>query len=432
MQKIAVIGTGYVGLVSAACFADFGNQVICVDNDHKKIENLKKGIIPIFEPGLEELIKKNHKSKRIIFTHSIKDATEKSDIIFICVGTPTNAEGGADLSAVEKVAHEIGLAMKSYKLVISKSTVPVKTGERIKQTLSILLKNKKVEFDVASNPEFLREGQAIKDTFFPDRVVIGVESKKAEQILRNIYKPIKAPIVVTNIETAEIIKHACNSFLSTKISFINAVSNICERVNADVEKVAEAMGLDKRIGGQFLNAGVGFGGYCFPKDLDAFIHIAWAKGYDFELLKIVKKINIEQKKLLIKKIEDVLWILKDKVIGVLGLSFKPDTDDTCNSIAIEVIKILQSKGAKIKVFDPQAMIKAKSELEKVVFCKDSYAVAKNSDCLVIMTEWQEFKNLDIKKVKKLMKQAVIVDGRNIFDPDVMKENGFIYKSFGRS
>jgi UDPglucose 6-dehydrogenase len=430
MQKVAVIGAGYVGLVTATCLADLGNQVICVDNDRRKLQDLKKGIIPIYEPGLEEMVAKNKKSKRLIFSPSIKEATERSQIIFICVNTPPLADGGADLSAVERVSSEIARAMKEYKLIVGKSTVPAETHERIKKTVE-MLKGSKVEFDVASNPEFLREGHAVSDTMHPDRVVFGVESKRAEELMRKLYAPLKAPMVVTNITTAEIIKHACNSFLSTKISYINAVADICERVNADVEKVAEGMGYDKRIGRQFLNAGAGFGGNCFPKDLDAFIHLAEKKGYDFELLKSVRKINYNQKKLLLKKIEDALWIIKGKTIGVLGLSFKAETDDTRNSIAIDMIKLLLAQKARIKAYDPQAMEKAKKELKGVIFTKNLYETAKNSDCLLIMTEWDEFKKMELKKIKKLLRQPVIVDGRNLFEPALMKESGFIYKCIGR-
>lgn len=430
MFKIAVIGTGYVGLVTAACLADLGNQVICVDNDYKKLENLKKNIVPIFEPGLSELLQKNKLAKRIIFSHNIKEAAAKSEIIFICVGTPANADGGADLSAVEKVACEIAQVIKSYKVIVGKSTVPALTGERIKQAISLKTKDK-IDFDVVSNPEFLREGQAIADTMHPDRIVIGVESRRAEEIMTKLYKPLKSPIVVTNIQTAEIIKHACNSFLSTKISFINAIAHICEKLGADVEKVAQAMGLDKRIAKDFLNAGLGFGGYCFPKDLDAFIHLAEKHGYNFELLKSVRKINNEQKGFFLKKINEVLWVVKNKNIGVLGLSFKPNTDDIRNSIAVNIIKTLKDAGAKIKAYDPQSMEKAKIELKGVKFCKNAYEVAKKSDCLVIMTEWEEFKKIDLAKIKKLMAQPVIIDGRNIFEPVLMKKLGFVYKCIGR-
>ena len=430
MQKVAVIGAGYVGLVTAVCLAELGNRVICIDNDTRKINSLKKGVMPIYEPGLKELVQKNRKAGKLQFIHSIGEATKKSDIIFICVGTPARADGGADLIAVEKVASLIAKAMNGYKLIVGKSTVPAETGMHIKQTIS-LNNPKRYDFDVVSNPEFLREGQAIHDTLHPDRIVIGVDSKRAETAMRRLYAPIKAPIVVTNIPTAEIIKHACNCFLSTKISFANALAQICERINADVEKVAEGMGLDKRIGRAFLNAGAGFGGYCFPKDLDAFIHLAQVKGYDFELLKAVRKINIEQKKLILKKVEDALWIVKEKTIGVLGLSFKPETDDTRNSISLEIIRELIASGAKVRAFDPQAMDKAKAELKGVKYCRSAYEAAKGSDCLLVMTEWDEFRSLDLKKLKTLLRQPVVIDGRNMFDPAHMKRNGLVYKCVGR-
>ncbi len=431
MQKIAVIGSGYVGLVTAACLSELGNKVICVDNDKKKVESLRKGIIPIYEPGLEEMISKNKKANRIVFSSSIKQAVEESQVIFICVGTPSHSDGSADLSAVEKVASEIAKAMKEYKVIVEKSTVPAETGGKIRRTIEMSARHK-VSFDVVSNPEFLREGQAINDAMHPDRIVIGVESKVAEEIMRRLYKPLKAPVIVSNIETAEIIKHASNSFLATKISFINAISNICERVGADVEKVAEAMGLDKRIGKAFLNAGAGYGGSCFPKDVEAFIHLAHHKGYDFELLKIVRKINEDQKKILFKKVEEALWIIKGKTVGVLGLSFKPDTDDIRSSVGIAIVRMLQQAGAKIKVYDPKAMPKAKMELKGVKFCRTAYEAAKESNCLLIMTEWAEFRGLDLDKVKKALAQPVIIDGRNIFDQQKMKKLGFLYKCIGRS
>jgi UDPglucose 6-dehydrogenase len=430
MMKLGVIGTGYVGLVSAVCFADVGNQVICVDNNRAKIEMLKKGKSPIYEPGIEKLLAKNMKAKRIRFSHSIKEATEKSDIVFICVGTPTSATGAADLSAVANVASEIAKAMKTYKIIVGKSTVPAETGERIKNAVK-LGTGGKIDFDIVSNPEFLREGQAIHDTMNPDRIVIGVESKRAEETMRRLYKPFNAPIVVTNIQTAEIIKHASNSFLSTKISYINAIANICEALDADVEKVAEGMGLDKRIGRQFLNAGAGFGGYCFPKDLDAFINLAEKKGYDFEILKAVRKVNAGQRDLVVKKVEDALWIVKGKTIGVWGISFKPETDDTRNSISLDIIGRLQKMGAKIRAYDPQAMKRAKAENKAVQYCKDLYSAAKGADCLLIMTEWNEFRKADMKKVKALLNQPVIVDGRNLFDPVEMLKLGFTYRCIGR-
>lgn len=430
MQKVAVIGSGYVGLVTAACLAELGNRVICVDNDKKKIVSLKKGIMPIYEPGLEEMVLRNKKAKRLNFIFSIKEATEKSQIIFICVGTPSRSDGSADLSAVEKVARAIAGAMKEYKVIVEKSTVPAETGEKIKRTIE-MSNSRKVAFDVVSNPEFLREGQALTDAMHPDRIIIGVASKTAEEIMRKLYGPLKTPIIACNIETAEIIKHACNSFLATKISFINAIASICERVGADVEKVAEAMGLDKRIGRSFLNAGAGYGGSCFPKDVDAFIHLAHVKGYEFELLKAVRRINDEQKKVLFKKIEEALWIIKDKTIGILGLSFKPDTDDIRNSVAMDIAKMLISAGARLKAYDPKAMPKASAELKGVKFCNDPYEAARKANCLLIMTEWDEFKRLDLEKIKKLLSHPVIVDGRNIFGPAKMKNMGFIYKCIGR-
>jgi UDPglucose 6-dehydrogenase len=430
VYKIGVIGTGYVGLVTAVCLADLGNKVICIDNDRKKIAKLKKGISPIYEPGIGELLRKNIRDKRISFSYSIRETTQKSEIIFICVGTPTSARGDADLSAVAKVASEIAKAMKGYKVIVGKSTVPAHTGRRIRETVELFTKHK-VPFDVVSNPEFLREGQAISDTLKPDRIVIGVESKRAERIMRELYMPIKAPILVTDIATAEIIKHASNSFLSTKISFINAVANICERTGADVELVAEGMGMDKRIGRSFLNAGVGFGGYCFPKDLDAFIHQADKEGYDFELLKAVKKINSDQKKLLFKKVEEALWTLKDKTIAVLGLSFKPNTDDIRNSISIELIHMLQREGARVRAYDPQAMRKARAEIEGVTFSKDLYSAIRGADCILLMTEWEVFREMDLGKAKKLMRQPIFIDGRNIFDTRLMHKMGFIYRCIGR-
>jgi len=429
-MKISIIGSGYVGLVSGACLAELGNSVICADNDSKKITGLKKGVIPIFEPGLEELIKNNLKKGRISFTPSVKDAVQKSEVIFIAVGTPSLGNGEADLTGIENVARAIALNMNGYRLIVEKSTVPVETGEWVKHTISTYVKCK-VKFDVASNPEFLREGQAINDFMHPDRIVIGVESKKAKDILVNLFKPLNTPLIVTSIKSAELIKHASNAFLATKISFINAISHICDEVGADIEEVAVGMGLDKRIGRTFLNAGIGYGGSCFPKDLDAFITIAQKLGYNFELLKAVKDINEQQKSFMLKKMKDALWIIKDKTIGVLGLSFKPDTDDIRNAPSLEIIKGLLQEGAKIRVYDPQAMSKAKQVLENAIFCKDSYEVCKGSDCLLIVTEWNEFKELDFIKVKKLLKRPLIFDGRNIYEPESLKKLGFTYVGLGR-
>lgn len=429
-MDICVIGTGYVGLVTGACLADLGNKVMCVDIDKEKIGKLKKGIMPIYEPGLGELVKNNQKERRISFSTDLKDGVRQSTIVFIAVGTPPKENGEADLTYVENVARQISQHMTSYKLIVEKSTVPVETGEWVRRTVKVNNRHK-VPFDVASNPEFLREGSAIEDFMHPDRIVIGVDSKKAKELLTELYRPLGAPIVVTDIKSAEIIKHASNSFLAAKISFINAVSNICERAGADVKQVAEGIGLDKRIGGGFLNAGVGFGGFCFPKDLAAFIRISEKLGYDFGLLKEAEKINEGQKKLLVKKIEDNLWIVKGKTLGILGLSFKPDTDDIRFAPSLDIIQTLLSEGARVKVFDPQAMDKARKVLEGVKFCKDAYEAAKAADCLVIITEWNEFKELDFKRVKKLMRQPLIIDGRNIYEPSLMKKLGFKYVGMGR-
>jgi len=429
-MNISIIGSGYVGLVTGSCFADLGNNVICADNDIEKIESLKKGIIAIYEPGLEEMVRRNSKEARLRFTNSIKDAVTKSEIIFICVGTPSKDNGEADLKYLEKVSKDIAVHIDSYKLIVEKSTVPVETGERVKDVINTF-KKKRVGFDIASNPEFLREGTAIEDFMNPDRIVIGVESKKAKDILIELYKPLKATFVVTDIKGAEIIKHASNSFLAAKISFINAVSNICELVGADIVEVAKGIGLDKRINTSFLDAGIGYGGSCFPKDVNAFIHIADKLGYDFGLLKEVREINENQKEIFIKKIGDALWNLPGKTIGVLGLSFKSNTDDIRSAPSIDIINRLEASGCNVKAYDPKAMRKAKKVLKNIKFCNSAYEAARKSDCLLILTEWNEFKKLDFKKIKKLLNQPIIIDGRNIYDPKAMKKLGFIYIGMGR-
>lgn len=420
-----------MGLVTGSCFAELGNNVVCVDNDKEKIRSLRSGIIPIYEPGLEELIERNKRKGRLAFISDIKEGVRTSDVIFICVGTPPRESGDADLSHVEHVAREIALSMRSYKLIVEKSTVPVNTGEWIEHTINIFNK-KGVKFDVASNPEFLREGSAIEDFLHPDRIVIGTGSARARRMLQDLYKPIKAPIVVADIKAAELIKHASNSFLAMKISFINAIANLCEITGADVTEVAKGIGMDKRIGDKFLNAGLGFGGFCFPKDLAAFIRISEKLGYDFGLLKEVEKINELQKKLLLRKIESLVWNLQHKTVGILGLSFKPDTDDIRFAPSIDIIEALKKEHVKIRVYDPVAMDKARPVLGSgVKFCKSAYEAAKDSDCLVLITEWNEFKTLDFKKVKKLMKQPIFIDGRNLYNPAEMKSIGFKYASMGR-
>lgn len=437
-MNVAVIGSGYVGLVTGTCLAEIGHCVICIDNDDNKIETLKKGEMPIYEPRLEKLVKKNMDKERLSFSTSIKEGVSRAKVIFIAVGTPPKENGEADLSSVEKVCSQIARSMKEYRLIVEKSTVPVQTGQWIKRLFRV--NNSFSDFDIASNPEFLREGTAVDDFLNPDRIVIGVETERAASILKELYLPIinresrgsdSVPLMITDLETAELIKHASNSFLTTKISFINAVADICEKTGADIEKVAEGMGYDPRIGASFLKAGIGFGGFCFPKDLQAFIRIAEKLNYDFALLKEVEKINKNRPKILLDKIEKALGTVEGKTIGILGLAFKPNTDDIRLAPSIEIIRLLQKEKVQIKVYDPVAMDKAKEILSNVEYGRDPYQVARGSNALVIITEWEEFQRIDLERIKDLMVNPVIVDGRNIYEPQKMKELGFIYESIGR-
>jgi len=429
-MKLTIIGTGYVGLVTGTCFAEVGHQVICVDSDAQKVEVLRAGKMPIYEPGLDELVQKNVSAGRLAFTTSTPEGVAKSDVIFIAVPTPPLADGGVDLSFIEKVAREIAQAMTSYKVVVDKSTVPVKTGDKVAETIKRYCKSR-VEFDVVSNPEFLREGFAVDDFMRPDRVVVGVRSPRPAQAMKDVYEPFKAPIIITDINSAELIKHAANSFLALKISYINAISVICEASGANVQEVANGMGMDARIGRRFLDAGLGFGGSCFPKDLSAFIKISEQLGYDFRLLKEVQQINADQMDRFLKKIVDTLWVLKDKTIGVLGLAFKQNTDDVRLSPAIELCQRLQREGARLRVYDPRAMEKAKAVLKDVTYVPDMNAVAEGCDALVIATEWPEFKTLDLEHARKVLSHPILFDGRNLFDAAEMERLGFIYKSVGR-
>jgi UDPglucose 6-dehydrogenase len=429
-MKLTIIGTGYVGLVSGTCFAEVGHHVICVDNDAAKVKMLQGGGIPIYEPGLEELVKKNVASGHLKFTNSTAEGVQKSDVIFIAVPTPPQPDGSVDLSYIERVARDIAAAMTSYKIVVDKSTVPVKTGEKVTETIKRYCPAK-VEFDVVSNPEFLREGFAVGDLMKPDRVVIGVGSPRPVAAMREIYIPFNAPIIVTDINSAELIKHAANSFLALKISYINAIANVCEAAGANVLEVAQGIGLDERIGRRFLNAGIGFGGSCFPKDLSAFIKISEQVGYEFKLLKEVQRINSDQMDRFVKKITDTLWVLKDKKIGVLGLAFKQNTDDVRSSPAIDLCQRLLKDGATLRVHDPKAMEKAKSLLPNVTYVDDMNAVAEGCDALVVATEWDEFKQLDLARAKKGLTHPILFDGRNLFDPAEMEKLGWIYKSVGR-
>jgi UDPglucose 6-dehydrogenase len=430
MKNICIVGSGHVGLVTGACLAELGNKVVCMDDDKSKIESLQKGDIPFYEPELDQMVSRNVDKNRLSFTTSAEEGAEKANVIFICVGTPQGPDGSADLSYVETAAKRIAETMNGYKAIVDKSTVPVKTGSWVKRTVELNNKHKH-DFDVISNPEFLREGKAIYDCMHPDRIVIGVENERAANLMKELYEPLNAPVIVTNIETAELIKHASNAFLALKISYINAIANICEAVGADVTKVAEAMGLDKRIGRAFLDAGIGYGGYCLPKDVIAFIKIAEKAGYDFELLRVVDKINEYQGLQAVKWAKRLLWNLNGKTIGLLGLAFKPDTDDIREAPAVEIIKQLQQEGVKVKAYDPKAMDNIRAIFPDLELCQDAYQVADGSDALILVTEWDEFKELDLLKIKKLLNQPIIIDGRNIFEPDRMSELGFMYRGVGR-
>ncbi len=429
-MKLSIIGTGYVGLTTGACFAEVGHTVTCVDNDAEKVKTLLAGGIPIYEPGLEDLVKRNVAAGRLRFTVSTEEGVEKSDVVFIAVPTPPLPDGSVDLSFIEKVAREIAAAMTSYKIVVDKSTVPVKTGDKVAETIKRYCKAK-VEFDVVSNPEFLREGFAVEDLMHPDRVVIGVHTQRPVPAMKEVYAPFHAPIIVTDINSAELIKHASNSFLALKISYINAIAAICEATGANVQEVANGIGMDERIGRRFLQAGLGFGGSCFPKDLCAFVKIAEQTGCDFRLLKEVQRINADQMDRFVKKITDTLWVLKDKTIGVLGLAFKQNTDDVRMSPAIDLCQRLQKEGARLRVHDPKAMDKARAVLPDATFVDDMNTVADGCDALVVATEWDEFKNLDLERARKALTHPILFDGRNLFDPQEMEQMGWIYKSVGR-
>ncbi|MCF7861743.1 UDP-glucose/GDP-mannose dehydrogenase family protein [Candidatus Woesearchaeota archaeon] len=432
-MRLTIIGTGYVGLVAGACLASLGNDVICVDIDEEKINHLNEGVIPIYEPGLRDLIEMNTKEHRMEFTTDIKKAVKKSDVIFIAVGTPSGSDGKADLSAVYAVAADIGRYMNGYKVIVDKSTVPVGTADKVKE---IIAENQEsaMEFDLVSNPEFLREGEAIKDFMTPDRVVIGTESDKSRDIMLDIYRGIERtgkPIMITSIKSAEMIKYASNAFLATKISFMNEIARICEKVGGDVKDVARGMGLDSRIGPRFLQAGVGYGGSCFPKDVRAIINTAREAGLDFRILNAVDSINEEQKTLLLPKIKKLVPDLKGVSVAVWGLSFKPKTDDMREAPSIVVINQLLAEGAMVKAFDPVAQKVAKKLLPDIHYSNSPFNALKDADLLVIVTEWDEFRYLDKEKIKKYMNKPNVVDGRNVWEPSEMKALGFNYIGVGR-
>jgi len=468
-MKICILGTGYVGLVTGTCLSDFGLEVICVDKDSEKIKGLNSGKVPIYEPNLESLIKKNVTAGRLTFTTDLKKAVEQSKIIFIAVGTPSNNDGSANLEQIEKVAQQIATSMNEYKVIVNKRTVPIGTAAKIKKIIykyqsgsviptsssvipakagihpSVIARgeaakqsqptSKPFEFDIVSNPEFLREGSAVYDFTHPDKIVIGTTSPKALKIMQEIYRLlylIDTPFVITNPETAELIKYACNAFLATKITFINEIANLCDKVGADAHQIAKAMGLDGRISPKFLHPGPGYGGSCFPKDTEALYHFATTCGYEFKLLKGVISANKRQRELMVDKIKHHLGEdLKGKTIGILGLAFKQNTDDIRESPSIDIIKLLLKEGAQIRCFDPLAMDNTKKILPNLTYCQDEYETARDSDALVIATEWNQFRNLDLLKIKKLLKSPILLDLRNLYEPENTKKLGFIYEGVGR-
>jgi len=429
MKQIAVIGTGYVGLTVGNCLAKIGHSVTCVDKDVKKIETLSKGKIPIFEPGMKELVLENLEKGNISFSTSLDNAVQKAEIIFIAVGTPMNNNGKADLTAVREVAEQIGKAMNNYKVIVNKSTVPVGTGGMVKD---IIAKHTSNEFDIVSNPEFLREGMALKDFMEPDRIVIGNgNNPKSRKIMEELYAPLNAEMLFTDVESAELIKYASNSFLATKISFINEIANFCEKVGADVEVVAKGMGMDKRIGSKFLKAGLGYGGSCFPKDVKALINSGKEKEAEFRILETVEKVNDSQKISIMKKAKELLGSLEGKNIAVMGLAFKPNTDDIREAPSLTLIPALQNEGAKIQAYDPVVTKEAAKKLENVIMCNNPYDAVKGADAILLITEWEEFKKIDLKKALTLMNSNILIDGRNIFSRKEAEAAGFKYMGVGR-
>jgi UDPglucose 6-dehydrogenase len=453
-MKVCIIGVGYVGLVTGVCLADIGHNVICVDNVDGKIEKLNKGISPIYEPGLERFIKKNLQSGNICFTNDIKSGVEKSEVILISVGTPSLSTGQADLSYVENVAIEIGKYINNEKTIVNKSTIPIGSGYWVSNIISKSIEknnsNKNVKFDIVSNPEFLREGSALMDTFFPERIIIGSSSKHAIEKILELYKPLleqsfdwpsdiqralpkgqKIPVVTSDLASAEMIKYASNSFLATKISFVNEVANICEKVGADIKKVTEGMGLDSRIGSKFLQAGIGWGGSCLPKDVSALAYTAKEYGLSPEILNAIITVNSKQRIKIVKRVQDELKIVKGKTIAVLGIAFKSNTDDVRESPAISIMNSLVHLDASIKAYDPIVKERPHSLNEKVILCKDAYEAIKDADLLIVATEWQEFKKMDYAIIKSLMAHTIIIDGRNLFDKDKLEDLGFKYIGIGR-
>jgi len=432
MYTICMIGTGYVGLVTGACLADFGNRVICVDVDAQRIETLTAGRVPFFEPLLEDLVQRNHQAGRLDFTTESLETVRQSDVIFIAVGTPDRGDGSADLSYLFKVVEDIAPHLSGYKVLVTKSTVPVGTGRKVQEKLRALLPAG-TTVDVASNPEFLREGSAIEDFMRPNRVIIGAETERARQVMRDIYRPLyllETPIVVTNIETAELIKYASNAFLATKISFVNEIANLCERVGADVRVVAKGMGLDQRIGAKFLHPGVGYGGSCFPKDTEALIRIAEDAGTEARIVKSAVEVNRERPTLAVAKLRRLLGSLEGRTICLLGLAFKPNTDDVREAPALKMYHQLRKEGAAVRAFDPVAMERVRAQNLDITLCNNAYEAMQGCDAVVLVTEWNEFRTLDLARTKQILREPVLVDCRNVYERERMEELGFRYDCFG--
>ncbi len=430
MANITVVGVGYVGLVTGACLADLGNQVICINRSREKSENLKKGILPIYEPGLEEIVRRNSEAGRLHFTTDWDEAMADAEFVFIAVGTPTGTEGEADLAHVNATAEEIARRIHKEVIIVNKSTVPIGTGDWVADIVREI-RGEEVPFWVVSNPEFLREGSGVYDFMNPDRIVLGSTNRRAAERVAELYYPLGGERIITDLRTAEMIKYASNAFLATKISFINEIANICEALGADVKEVAHGMGTDHRISPHFLGAGIGWGGSCFPKDVKALIHMAELYGENPEILRAVTHVNYDQRKRLIQKLRHILGGFRGKTIGLWGLAFKPNTDDMRDAPSISLVHMLQHEGATVKAYDPEAQENARRLLQDVVFCQDPYQVAEGADGLILVTEWNEFKQLDMARIKASMRQPVLVDGRNIYDPRRMAEMGFIYRGMGR-
>ena len=430
-MNICVIGTGYVGLVTGSVFADLGNEVICVDRDEEKIQGLREGRMPIYEPGLEEMVNRNVSDGRLSFSTDVVESVRKSEVIFICVGTPPGPNGEPDMRYVIEAAKDIARGLNRYKVVVNKSTVPVGTGEMVREIIAAN-RRQEIDFDVVSNPEFLREGSAIADTLHPERIVVGAPNQTVAMKLIELYAPLERPMLITDVASAEMIKYASNAFLATKISFMNAIANICSAVGADVVQVAKGMGYDSRIGSAFLQAGLGYGGSCFPKDTRALIHTAARFGYDFGLLKEVVAINERQPHLFLDRLEQLLDGVKGRVIAVLGLAFKPNTDDLREASSLVILRRLLNSGASVKAYDPIAMEKARALFPEVTYAENAYDCASGADAVVVVTEWNEFKQLNLERLKSVMRGKVVLDGRNIYDPVRMRRFGFMYEGVGRA